>query len=319
MGLGWGERGGSVDRIHRVGSRDGAHMAAAWSTRNRCTREPRGGSGDRETLTGLCGAGQVDVASTWTATLARAREEAGRPIRRLAAANLEGRRALEASGGQGELVQRCGSWRGGATAGWVARRGRGRRGGRPRRRAGKVRGGSGMVAEPGIKERREADGGTQLRTAAAKKAGGEGARGRGGGHGSAARKRVGRPAAETEQQRRPSSIISRVNEHAQRIYAVYRGEGERSSPGRKERAGGRDVLGGFDAEAGRMALSARGRTVAATGAARRQDGAAGEEERGARMGRSAPRSVSASRACRQKERRQRRAARRQRWRGSGGE
>nr|BAC57772.1 hypothetical protein [Oryza sativa Japonica Group]BAD31737.1 hypothetical protein [Oryza sativa Japonica Group] len=136
-----------------------------------------------------------------------------------------------------------------------------------------------MVAAPGIKERREADSGTQLRAAAARKAGGEGERGRGGGHGGAARKRVGRPAAETEQRRRPNSIISGVNEHAQRIYAVYRGEGERSSPGREERAGGRDVLGGFDAEAGRMALSAHGETVAATGAVRRQDGVAGEEER----------------------------------------
>uniref|UniRef100_A0A0E0E731 Uncharacterized protein n=1 Tax=Oryza meridionalis TaxID=40149 RepID=A0A0E0E731_9ORYZ len=132
-----------------------------------------------------------------------------------------------------------------------------------------------MVAAPGIKERREVDGGTQLRTAAVKKASGEGARGMGGGHGGAARKRMGRPAAKTEQRRRPNSIISRVNEHAQRIYAVYRGEGERSSSGRKERAGGRDVLGGFDAEAGRMALSARGGTVAATARPGKKKGARG--------------------------------------------
>lgn len=168
MGLGWGKRGGSVDRIHRVGSRDGAHMAAAWSTRNRCTREPRGGSGDRETLTGLCGAGQVDVASTWTATLARAREEAGRPIRRLAAGGGEPRGAActgskRRSRGTISTVRIMERRRDGgrATAEWVARRGRGRRGGRPRRRTGEVRRGSRRVAARGVEERR-ADGGTAV-------------------------------------------------------------------------------------------------------------------------------------------------------------
>jgi hypothetical protein len=86
-------------------------------TRAGCTQ---GGALDRWTgrpLTGLRGAGQVDVASSWTATLARAREEAGRLIGRptarggirRTAASRKGRLALAAGGGEGELIPRLGS------------------------------------------------------------------------------------------------------------------------------------------------------------------------------------------------------------------